>query len=169
MTKNSSHCPCAEFGSSTLLCQFGVDAIVSWPRAACSILVMSVALTGCGNGLSSVSGDLTLDDQPLAGSDRVRATIMFYPESGGAPAAALADESGGYVLSTGAQDGLAPGNYLVIVSATESSPPAVAGGTPSKRVLTPEKYANPKQSGLRAEVKPGRNTFNFDLKSDAKS
>jgi hypothetical protein len=109
------------------------------------------------------------DGEPLAGSDNVRVTIMFYPESGsGAPAAAIADEAGEYVLSTGSQAGLAPGNYVVTLSATEFTPTADPGGMPGKRVLTPARYANPKQSGFRAEVTPGRNTFDFDLQSTAK-
>jgi hypothetical protein len=91
---------------------------------------------------------------------------MFFPASGsGAPAAALADESGNYSLSTGAQSGLAPGSYVVTLAATEVTPGAA--GEPRKRVITPLRYANPKQSDLRAEVEPGRNTFDFDLRSDA--
>ena len=133
-----------------------------------AFLILTVVLTGCGSGLSSVSGNLTLDGKPLAGSDNVRVTIMFFPESGsGAPAAALADEEGGYSVSTGSQSGLAPGNYVVTLSATEYRPTDSTGGMPSKRVLTPARYANPKLSGLRAEVQPGRNTFDFDLRSEA--
>jgi hypothetical protein len=125
-----------------------------------------VALAGCGNGRSSVRGTLTLDGQPLARTDNVHVTIMFFPASGnGAPAAALADESGNYSLTTGSQSGLAPGTYVVTLAATEVAP--VAGGAPRKRMITPSRYANPKQSDLRAEVEPGRNTFNFDLHSDA--
>jgi hypothetical protein len=132
------------------------------------ILVAFAAWTGCGSGLSSVSGTVTLDGKPLAGSENVRVTIMFFPESGtGAPAAALADESGGYTVSTGSQAGLAPGNYVVTLSATEYRP-AAGGGAPARRVLTPSRYANPKQSGLRAQVEPGRNKFDFNLQSDSR-
>ena len=35
-----------------------------------AFLIMTVVLTGCGSGRSSVSGTLTLDGKPLAGSDQ---------------------------------------------------------------------------------------------------
>jgi hypothetical protein len=92
---------------------------------------------------------------------------MFYPEGGGAPAAAVADDVGRYQLATGAQTGLAPGKYTVIIAATESAPMAKEGKT-NKRVITPAEYMDPKKTKLRAEVQPGSNTFDFDLKSGAK-
>jgi hypothetical protein len=125
-----------------------------------------IACAGCGNGLSSVSGKLTLDGQPLARSEQVQVTIMFYPESGGgAPAAGMVDESGRYSLSTGRQDGIAPGDYLVALAAVEVKPSA-PGRPPNKRVITPMRYTNPKQSELRAAVQPGSNTFDFELTSE---
>lgn len=130
------------------------------------VLLIILTLTGCGDGFSSVTGQIKLDGNPLAGGENVAVTIMFYPESGrGSPAAALADESGNYALSTGARKGLPPGNYVVTLSASEFTPPTVAGGMPTRKDLTPARYTNPKLSGLRAEVKPGRNTFDFDLSS----
>ena len=91
---------------------------------------------------------------------------MFFPASGsGVPAAALADESGNYTLTTGSQSGLASGSYVVTLAATEVTP--AAGGSSRKRIVTPLRYANPKQSELRPLSSAGRNTFNFDLRSDA--
>lgn len=130
----------------------------------CCLLFALTVMLGCGNSLPTVSGRLTLDGQPLAASDTVRVTIMFYPEGGGAPAAALADSSGRYELATGGREGIAAGRYVAVISATESSPST--GGTAPKRVLTPAKYADPKQSGLQVKVMPGSNTFNFDLNSE---
>lgn len=132
--------------------------------SAC-LIALYASLPGCGESLPTVEGNLTLDGQPLAASDTVRVTIMFYPEGGGAPAAALADSSGHYELATGAKEGVAEGRYIAVVSATDSSPSPTAGETPRKKVLTPAMYANPKQSGLVAEIKPGSNTIDFDLKS----
>jgi hypothetical protein len=125
-------------------------------------------LPGCGGAPASVSGKLTLDGKALAGSNQARVTIMFYPEAGGAPAGAVADEQGRYQLATGAQVGLAPGKYIVIVAATESAPTAKEG-IPNKRIVTPTEYMDPKKTKLRAEVQPGSNTFDFDLTSGAKS
>jgi hypothetical protein len=36
---------------------------------------------------------------------------------------------------------------------------------PSKTFLTPDRYADPKLSGLRAEIKPGHNTFDIEISS----
>lgn len=135
--------------------------------AACVAGAALILPAGCGSDLASVSGTLTLDGKPLAGTENTNVTIMFYPETGsGAPSAAMTDESGHYKLSTGSQAGIAPGPYVVTLSASEFSEPAPGGGAPRRRILTPAKYANPSQSGLRAEVQPGRNTFDFDLKSE---
>jgi hypothetical protein len=136
-------------------------------RLGFGLLVVCV-LPGCGGAPASVSGKLTLDGKPLAGSNQARVTIMFYPEAGGAPAGAVADEQGRYQLATGAQVGLAPGKYIVIVAATESTPTARAD-IPNKRIVTPIEYMDPKKTKLRAEVQPGSNTFDFDLTSGAKS
>lgn len=133
--------------------------------AAAVFCVLAQMLIGCSDGRSSVSGSVTLDGQPLVRTQNRQITVMFRPESGsGVPASALVDESGEFTLSTGAQSGLAPGKYIVVVAATESTP-AANGGVPSKRALTPLKYAKPTETDLRADVQPGRNTFSFDLKS----
>lgn len=126
----------------------------SWGVALLALLVI-----GCNDGRSSVSGTLTLDGKPLAKTKSVQVTVMFFPESGaGVPAAAMADESGRYVLSSGAKSGLAPGKYVVTLAGTEAS----ASG---KRLVTPLRYSDPKQSDLRADVQPGGNTFDYDLSS----
>jgi hypothetical protein len=139
---------------------------VAWRLTAISFAAL--VLSGCGNGLSSVSGNVTLDGKPLRGSESVRVTVMFYPASGrGAPAAAIADENGEYAVATGSKEGLAPGSYVVTLSAVEFIPSNVPGGMPGRKVLTPERYANAKESGLSADIKPGRNTFDFELSSDA--
>lgn len=122
---------------------------------------------GCGGNVAKVTGTVSVDGQPLLGSDTVRVTVMFFPESSGALAAAKIDERGTYVLSTGSQEGLVPGNYSVTISAKEITATATSG-SPSARDLVAPDYGNPKTSGLKAEVKPGSNTFDFDLKSDSK-
>jgi hypothetical protein len=146
-----------------------VHGDLSWRRnwCVCAALLLMAVVAGCGDGRSSVSGKLTLDGKPLARSKDKQVTIMFFPESGnGAPAAALADESGKYELTTGGQSGLAPGNYVVTLVATEFTS-AANDGASAKRIVTPLRYANPKLSGLRAEVQPGRNTFDYDLTADS--
>lgn len=128
-------------------------------------MTVVASFLGCGNGRPTLSGIITLDGKPLGATEGVRVTIMFYPEGGGAPAGALADANGRYILSTGQQEGIAEGRYVAIISATESTPSASPGGEPQKRVITPARYADPKQSGLAVDVKPGSNTFDLKLES----
>jgi len=133
---------------------------------ACALLLTSVFASGCGDDFSRVGGRITLDGKPLAGGENVAVTVLFYPESGrGSPAAGLADENGDYFVSTGARKGLPPGNYIVTLSAAQLIQPP-GGGAPTKKILTPKRYASPKLSGLSTEVKPSRNTFDIRLQSD---
>jgi hypothetical protein len=127
--------------------------------AAIASLGLIIAV-GCGGSAASVSGTVSIDGKALVGSDTVRVTVLFFPESSGAPAAAKLDENGQYELSTGSQAGLPPGNYSVAISAKE-----ITTGSQSARDLAANDYGDPQTSGLTAEVKPGSNTFDFDLKS----
>lgn len=130
--------------------------------AVCGLAIGS--LSGCGNSLSQVSGGVTIDGEPIAGGENVRATVYFYPEGGtGTPAIGLLDESGQYEISTGSQSGIQPGSYVVTISATEIIPAKQQGEAPTGRPITARKYADPRLSGFRVEVEPGSNTFDFDL------
>ena len=97
-----------------------------------------------------------------------RITVLFVPAGGiGATTAALVDEDGGYELATGSQGGIKPGSYLVSISGVDVIRSADGSAPPGKRQATPARYADPQQSGFRADVEPGSNTFNFELKSEA--
>ncbi|HEY4234111.1 MAG TPA: hypothetical protein VGM76_11835 [Lacipirellulaceae bacterium] len=130
-----------------------------------------LALSGCGNDLAQVSGQITVDGQALhGGSGDVRVTVKFQPVSGfGADAMGIADENGNYFLGTGSKTGIPPGDYYVTCSASElirtKGTNAVQGG----RALTDPKYANAKTSGLKFTVQPGNNEFNIPLASPAKT
>jgi hypothetical protein len=135
-----------------------------------SVCALCLALSGCGNGLAQVSGLVTLDGEPLHGGDNVRATVIFQPASGkGSPAVGILDENGEYRLSTGSQDGIEPGEYVVTCSAAELVPPKNPGGTPGGRRLTDAKYNSAKTSGLSFTVLPGKNNFDIPLESVTKS
>jgi hypothetical protein len=127
--------------------------------------VAASALQGCGSGLASVTGTVTLNGQPLAGGPDVHASICFTPEGGGPPGISTLDSSGHYSLMTGSAAGIRPGKYMVTISATKmllsSTPGVPAGGRP----MTPSKYASPKESGLEADIQPGSNSFDFKLES----
>jgi len=122
---------------------------------------------GCGSDLATVTGTVTLDGQPLAGSDMLRGTVQFSPEDGhGTKAVGYVDGNGHYDLTSGSRVGVLPGNYLVTISANQIIPSKTPGGAPSGRLVTPARYADPKNSGFKAEVGRGRNTFDYALTSD---
>jgi hypothetical protein len=139
--------------------------VSSYMRRALFVLVL-MTLPGCGSNLMSVSGTVTLDGHSLAGSDRLRGTVQFVPASGhGTTAVGYLDENGRYELSSGSRPGVLPGNYLVTISATEIIPPKVAGEAPSGHLTTPRRYADPRSSGLTADVERGHNKFDYALVS----
>jgi hypothetical protein len=135
-----------------------------WARRAAALLA-AVAISGCGNNLSQVSGVVTINGKPLRGGDDVRATVYFQPTSSdGTTAIGLLDENGRYQLSSGSQQGVAPGEYVVTVSATQlvrSKAGQVAGG----RRITDATYASANTSGLKFTVQPGVNAFDIPLES----
>jgi hypothetical protein len=133
--------------------------------------IACLVLSGCGNKLSQVSGVITLDGQPLKGGHGdTRVTVSFQPMNGmGMTAIGLADENGVYHLSTGSQSGVPPGEYAVSCAVSQlvpaKNPKEPAGG----RRITDAKYADPKTSGLRFNVQPGKNKFDIALISPPKS
>lgn len=132
-------------------------------------IVVTMFLLGCGQSESSVSGTVTLDGRPVEGSRELYGTVNFYrADGGGSPATAMIRESGTYSLVTGGKEGLEPGNYKVAITLKEIIPPTAPGGDTRNKRIGPAKYGQPAQSGLTAEVKPGKNTFDFALVSDGR-
>ena len=121
-------------------------------------------LVGCGPGRVSVSGEVTLDSQPLAD-----AQVLFQPVSGGRPATGKTDAAGKFTLSTDKPgDGVAPGDYQVAVTAVSISYARPTDGSEYSEKTTwraPKTYADPKTSGLKASVTNDNKTFKFDLSS----
>ena len=126
--------------------------------ASCAALL---AFGGCGNGLAKVTGQVTLDGQPLhGGKGDTRVTVQFQPVDGvGANAVGLADEDGKYKIATGSQTGIRPGDYYVTCAVSTLK----AGGP-----VADMKYANAKTSGLKITVQSGKNEFNIPLQSAPK-
>ncbi len=125
--------------------------------------------TGCGNGLSQVSGTITQEGKPLATGGDTKVSVMFQPASGeGTPATATTDENGEYRLSTGSQAGVAPGEYMVACSGVQFSSAATVSGIPSGKRIIDRKYGNVTTSGLRFTVKEGDNRYDIALESPQK-
>lgn len=132
-------------------------------------LSMAIALSlaivaGCGDSQPTLSGVVTLDGTPLATGN-----ISFIPAGEGAGASATIGAGGAYDVQTGSARGLAPGDYLVTVSA--NGPPVTKPGSDLPlpgELLTPKKYSTSQTSDLRATVQAGANKLDFNLTSDAK-
>jgi hypothetical protein len=136
------------------------------PRILGALVVISTVV-GCGDGSATVSGTVTFNGEPIPGGPRMYGTVTFYPESGrGAPAVGLIGEAGRYELQTGARSRLAPGPYLVGIAVKKITMPTRPDEMPQPTLITPKKYASVTGSGLREEVKPGNNTFDFALNSN---
>lgn len=154
--------------------------------AACAL-----GMTGCPGGVAVldteyVKGVVTLDGKPVP-----EATVMFVPvtEGQGTSATGRTDASGAYQLTaanTGgaaatAEAGTLPGEYYVgvIKSVTETpmseeeahekgvkyvapSP----GAAPKMTHVVPQKYNNPRESGLKVTVQEGSNDIPLELTSN---
>ena len=121
--------------------------------AAVLCLLCASQFLGCGGSdlpeLGFVSGKLTMDGSPPGG-----VLIAFLPENG-RPSTAEVDAEGKYELF-----------YKKGLAGTKVGPNTVSFSWPtgSTGLAIPSKYAE--KSELKVDVKPGDNTFDFDLKSD---
>jgi hypothetical protein len=123
------------------------------PAAVLGLLCF--ALAGCGSGLGSVEGTVTLDDKPVQG---VEVTFEPVGDEGGT-ATGYTDEKGHYALHyPGRQEGAPPGEYTVRLAGAE----VLDGDAPPLRI--PARYNS--ESDLKRTVESGTNTFNFALTSN---
>jgi hypothetical protein len=126
-----------------------------------ALAAVVVPLAGCGGGpqTAEVKGKVTYKGKAVPNG-----TITFLPESGPTATGELKPD-GTYTLTTFRDgDGAIPGNYTVIIMAmqdTTSVLPESRSALPPP--IVPIKYTHQTTTDLRAEVKPGKNTFDFDL------
>lgn len=114
------------------------------------------------------SGTVTLEGQPLEG-----ATVIFRSNSE-QPQAAVgrSDKAGKFELRTFEDgDGAIAGEHIVSITCVKTEGPPEGTNLDETNVvireisLIPEKYGDPKKSGLTASVGPDQeNQFTFDLK-----
>ncbi|WP_254053627.1 hypothetical protein [Singulisphaera sp. GP187] len=112
--------------------------------------------------MAPVSGKVTYQGKPVP-----KGTITFAslaPE--GRNATGQLDSDGSYTLQTeNPRDGALLGEYNVMIYAHDE---VILDYIPRKpippKILSPTKYEKPETSGLKATVKSGSNTFDFDLK-----
>ena len=130
------------------------------------VAVLLVVAAGCGgSNRAAVTGEVTLDGQPVEGG-----TISFIPADGAAgPPAWGKIEAGRYSIP--AREGPPPGTSRVEIRWTRKTgrklpavPPAPPGEMIEETVeAVPARYNA--RSELKAEVQGGKNTFDFKLKS----
>jgi 3',5'-cyclic AMP phosphodiesterase CpdA len=108
-----------------------------------------------------LSGKVTFEGKPAA-----NATVRFYRVDPAAPnqpryvADGLTEEDGSYLVSTyKAFDGIPAGDYKVTIVQTGG----YSGGGRKEANSLPARYADPKTTPLRVEVKAAANTIDFDL------
>jgi len=87
---------------------------------------------GCGGAEATVSGRVTLDNEPLE-----RGTVTFVPQEGGTPGYGPIDSEGNYQVPSRGRAGLSPGRYAVTVVALD---PSVIGKLLSFGKLGPQEY-----------------------------
>lgn len=145
----------------------------------CALLVLS--FSGCSSGVDPekanrpkvypISGVVTLAGEP------VEKAVVVFVGTGGATARGTTDESGNFTLTTFDQDdGAVAGEQQVSILKEEAgydpnqlkigeAPPVVE----KDRNALPKKYADPKTSGLTANVSETEtNHFTFDLTKETK-
>lgn len=147
------------------------------PRIVCLVWSFTIALSiGCGGPsdqpeLGQVTGTITLDGQPLGG-----VAVVFQPDNG-RPARGRTDAAGRYELTYIRQTlGTKVGRNRVEVApdegAEESDTEDVANpdapqqpveSVKSRKPAIPARYNT--NSELEVDVKPGDNTFDFELQS----
>lgn len=155
----------------------------------CALAVLCVLVLGACHRqpkleTQPVEGTLTLDGKPVEG-----ATVTFVPvvEGQGASATGITDAGGRFTLTVvdttrgraTPGGGTVPGDYFVGVMKTTfpqaaSEEEEEGGGkttgteAPSEPKLThvvPQKYNDPRRSGLRVTVKEGKNVIPIELSS----
>jgi hypothetical protein len=120
-------------------------------------LIAILIIAGCsksGPDLAPVSGRVTLDGQPIVSTD-----VTFEPDGRKSPSVGRTDKDGRYVLGykRGVEGSIIGMNTVRISTVTK-----ITGGAQ----LVPARYNTATE--LRREVKPGTNTFDFELKTNDK-
>lgn len=130
------------------------------------LLALGLATLGCSHDppTGKVQGRVTLSGRPVGPGK-----VFFLPDRSkgtqGPPAEGDLGRDGNYELSTfGSGDGAVVGHHRVEI--VESIPGMEFGveGSSDQPAVIPLRYADADTSGLTAEVQPGSNPCNFELR-----
>lgn len=155
------------------------SVIFIMPLSHC-VAVLSLAslvslMTGCGDNLSSLQGQVTIDGRPAPAG----LSLEFSPvAAGGSQSYASTNASGEYEASfTFREKGILPGEHIVHLVpgggpvGDESMPVIGPNGKPvpqNDKPSAPELPEHYYQEILRITVQPGANQIDIPLSSDAK-
>jgi len=118
---------------------------------------------GCGGSRTTIEGAVTFDGQPVE-----QGSITFEPASGAGPSAGGTIQKGRYKIDAAE---VTPGEMIVRISAVRPTGKKIEAGPPEPlgtmvdevRPYIPAAYNE--QSTLKAQVKAGKVTQDFALKS----
>ena len=141
-----------------------VHASLSLPRSFLLVLVVSFCCMSCSSsssGLSPVQGKVLYKDEPIKG-----ATVTFHPK--GATdintirPIGVTKEDGTFAVTTGADEGAPPGDYVVTLICSEEVVPkggkqAISTAPPERRDRFQGAYSNLASSTIKVTVKKGPN------------
>jgi hypothetical protein len=115
-------------------------------------LLFVFSMASCGKSkTATVEGRITYYGKPVP-----RGSIIFNPEVSGAPSTGEIKPDGSYKLRTPhAGNSVVVGSHLVMIESRDDH----------RRLIVPVKYTSI-GSGLKADVKEGPNTIDFDLVDD---
>lgn len=131
------------------------------PILASAVLLPMGCSGAAGPAMAPVSGTVTYNGKPVP-----KGTVSFVAtKDGQRNATGMIDQAGHYTLQTeNPRDGAEVGDYEVSIFSHDEEILDYTPKTPIKvQRVVPEKYEDPKKSGLKRTVKPGSNTFDFEL------
>src|SRR5689334_7937628 len=130
---------------------------------ALSIAWLAIGWAGCSRGpaVGQVSGKVTFERKPVT-----EGRITFIDPATGHAAEADLQKDGSYVVAT-PEGGLVVGDYIVMVNPViyvdRSNPRTPPSPVEKPAPDIPPKYRNHGRTPLRAAVKSGPITFDFDM------
>lgn len=125
------------------------------------VLLGSLLALGCGSAgpprSAKARGTVTHADKPVADAE-----IYFVAAEKGFSANATLSPEGKYEITSN----LPPATYKIFFTSPRITKPPMDGQPPpeAKELNVPNKYRSETTSDLKAEVKAGDNTFDFNLK-----
>jgi hypothetical protein len=149
---------------------FQLSQRIGWGLIALFSSVICLTTCGCGRGISKpkeltnlapVAGKVLFRGEPPVGAVLTLIPTVATPENAtNLATTATVGADGKFSVQTlvaqGTANGAAPGEYAIAISWTKPVRPDDRDSDDGPELL-PKKYRDVKTSGLKAEIKPGRN------------